>query len=90
MAYGQLKVGPELISNSREAWLGYYTFAALTIISLGGGYYLIRRSGLERSDYWMALVAILLFSLISLGICIMCHLMGHLIDTVDALGQKRD
>lgn len=82
-AYNQIKVGPELISNSREAWLGYYVFTGLALVSLGGGYLWLRGSGFESAQYWLALIGILILFLVSLGIGIMCHLLGHLIDMVD-------
>ena len=87
-AYNQVKFGPELLSNSREAWLGYYVFVVLALGSLGGGYFLLRRSGLEGGDYWLAMLGILILSLVSLGIAIMCHLLGHVIDMIDDLAKK--
>lgn len=86
--YNQLKVGPELLSNSREAWLGYYVFVLLSLASLGGGYLWLRGSGLPEGQYALAMIGVLLLALVSLGIAIMCHLLGHLIDMVEALGQK--
>lgn len=83
--YGQVKVGPELLNPSRESWLGYYVFAAATLAILGGGNYWLRHSGLQGGEYWLALIGLLILGLVSLGITIMCHLMGHLIDMVNDL-----
>lgn len=87
MKSSQLKVGRELINNSQEAWLGYYVFAVLTIAILGGGYYLIRRSGLTGAEYGLALIGVFIMTLVSAGISIMCHLLGHIIDMIEE--QKR-
>lgn len=88
MAYNQLKVGPELISNSREAWLGYYVFTGLALAMLGGGYLLVRQSGVQGADYWLLLVGVFLLSLVAGGIAVMCHLLGHVIDMIDEM--RRD
>lgn len=86
MAYNaQVKLGPELISNSREAWLGYYVFTLGAIAILGGGYWLVRRSGFEGADYWILLLGVAILAMVSLGVGVCCHLLGHLIDTVDEL-----
>jgi hypothetical protein len=88
VAYNQLKVGPELISNSREAWLGYYVFTGLALAMLGGGYLLVRQSGVQGADYWLLLVGVFLLSLVAGGIAVMCHLLGHVIDMIDEM--RRD
>lgn len=89
MAYNQLKVGPELISNSREAWLGYYVFTGLALAVLGGGYLLVRQSGVQGADYWLLLVGVFLLSLVSGGIAVTCHLLGHVIDMLDELRRNQ-
>ncbi len=82
-AYAQLKVGPELLTPSRESWLGYYVFAFLTLGTLGGGWLWLRSSGLMGDAYWLALLAILILGTVCLGITIVCHLMGHLFDLLE-------
>lgn len=81
----QIKVGRELITNSQEAWLGYYAFALITITVLGGGYVLLRRAELTGADYWLALLGILILATVCLGICIMCHILGHIVDALDEM-----
>lgn len=82
-SYSQVKVGPELLSASRESWLGYYVFAFLTLLSLGGGYAWLRSSGLTGDAYWLGLLGILILSAVCVGITIICHLMGHLFDELE-------
>lgn len=85
MAYtAQVKLGPELISNAREAWLGYYVFAGLALAFLGGGYALLRMAGWQGPEYWLGLAAVLLLALVSAGISVMCHLFGHVLDILEA------
>ncbi len=81
----QVKVGKELISNSQEAWLGYYVFAAATLGVLGGGYLLLRRADISGPDYWLVLLGILILAAVCLGICIMCHILGHIVDALDEI-----
>lgn len=86
---GQLKVGKELISNSQEAWLGYYVFALSTIGVLGGGYFSLRRAGLSGPDYWLGLLGVLILAAVCLGISITCHILGHIVDTLDEMQPSR-
>lgn len=79
----QCKLGPELISNSGEAWLGYYVFAGVTLAVLGGGYWWLRQSGLQGADYALGFIGVLTLTMVSAGICIVCHLAGHIIDTLE-------
>ncbi len=81
----QVKVGKELISNSQEAWLGYYVFAFASLGVLGGGYPLLRHADLSGPDYWLVLLGILILAAVCLGICIMCHILGHIVDTLDEM-----
>jgi hypothetical protein len=81
----QVKVGKELITNSQEAWLGYYVFALATLSVLGGGYLLLRQADLAGADYWLVLLGILILAAVCLGICIMCHILGHIVDALDAI-----
>lgn len=83
----QVKVGKELISNSQEAWLGYYVFAGTTVGVLGGGYLLLRRADLTGPDYWLALLGVLILAAVCMGISIMCHILGHVVDALDELHQ---
>ncbi|MCC6547505.1 hypothetical protein IT570_10095 [Candidatus Sumerlaeota bacterium] len=87
----QLKLGPELISNSREAWTAYYVFVVLSVGALGGGYFAVRQSGVTGTDYWLLLLGVVILSAIFGGIAIMCHLLGHIIDTLDEVlaGQRK-
>ena len=84
-ARNQVTLGPELLDASRESWTAYYVFAFATILTLGGGYYWLRHSGMEGANYWLGLIGVLILSLVSGGICIMCHLMGHMIDMLDEM-----
>lgn len=86
---GQLKVGKELISNSQEAWIGYYVFAFATLAVLGGGYFGLRRAQLSGPDYGLALLGILILAAVCMGICIMCHILGHIVDSLDQLQADR-
>ncbi|MEO8377720.1 MAG: hypothetical protein ABI579_08610 [Candidatus Sumerlaeota bacterium] len=86
MSYNaQLKLGPELISNSREAWSAYYLFVVLSLGTLGGGYFAIRHSGVSGTDYWLLLLGVVILAAVFGGIAIMCHLLGHIIDTLDEI-----
>ena len=92
----QLKAGRELMSNSREAWLGYYVFVIVALGTLGGGYLLVRRAGFEGGEYWLAMIGVLTLALVSLGIAVACHILGHIVDTLEELkaevrsGQARE
>lgn len=86
----QIKVGKELITNSQEVWLGYYVFAVLTLLFLGGGYYFIRGLNLQGADYWISLLLVLTLSVVSMGICIMCHVLGHIVDSLDSIEARLD
>ncbi len=86
--YKQVKVGPELLTPSGESWIAYYAFAFLTIASLGGGYWLLRRSELTGPDYFLGLLGVLILTVACAGITIMCHLMGHLLDEVAELRKR--
>ncbi len=86
--YNQVKLGPELLSAARESWLGYYVFAFLTLLSLGGGYAWLRSSGLSGDAYWLGLLGILILSTVCLGIAIVCHLMGHLFDLLESRADR--
>lgn len=95
MAYStnQVKLGPELISNSREAWLGYYAFMALGLGILAGGAWAVGRSGATGTDYALLMMGVATLALVSFGIGVMCHLLGHIIDTLEdsrsiEMGQK--
>jgi len=87
MMRNQVKLGPELLNASRESWISYYVFAFGAIATLGGGYAILRASGLVGSDYWLALLGVLILAAVFGGIAIVCHLMGHLFDE---LAEMRD
>ena len=89
MAYlGQKRLGPELITNAQEAWLGYYVFAALTLLSLAGGFWVVRRAELEPGLQLVAQIGVLLLGLVSAGIATTCHIAGHLLDELAAMRNQ--
>lgn len=88
MMGSQVKLGPELLGASRESWISYYVFAAAAVATLGGGYGLVRASGLGGVEYWLMLLAVLILSAVFGGIAIVCHLMGHLFDELDAIRRQ--
>lgn len=84
----QLKVGKELITNSQEAWLGYYVFAAASLVILAGGCIALRRAALTGPDYWIALMSVLILAAVCIGISIMCHLLGHILDELGRIDAR--
>lgn len=84
---GQLKIGKERVSNSQEAWLEYYVFAAATVTVLGGGYLLLQRADISGTDDGLALLGILILAAACMGISIRCHLLGHIVDALVGMQQ---
>lgn len=81
MAYlGQKKLGPELITHSQEAWLGYYLFTLFTAVVLAGGFWLVGRAELDPGLHLVAQLGVFILALVSAGIAILCHIAGHLFD----------
>ena len=87
--YKQVKVGPELLSASGESWVGYYVFAILAILLLAGGGLLIENSAMQGTDKILCYIGVMILALVSTGISIVCHLMGHLFDSMNELGAAQ-
>lgn len=85
---GQLQLGPELINNSQEAWLGYYVFTGLGLLSLAGAAWLTIAGGITGAAYVQALGGAVLLALVSFGIGVNCHLQGHILDTLEEIKRR--
>lgn len=88
MRSAQIRVGPELLSSSAEAWLAFYGFAALSLVVLIAGSLLLREpSGLSLEALVVLGLTLGLF-LLCLGLAVLCHLLGHLIDDLTELRER--
>jgi len=83
----QLKLGPELLDESGEAWLGYYLFAFITLGVLGGVGWWVRDAELSAATRILAGLMVGLGFLVSLSTCMICHFFGHLFDTLTELRE---